>query len=206
MKKLIGTLKALNRKERYFLIADALGNQDFRLGEEFRLKLGRAANVEIPAEVWVAMDYHLDWLSAALHVSALGLNPAIPWENTDVVKGNQEDVDLIVGFDTPDNTTLILIEAKLDTAWSNNQMNSKAERLRTIFGQVGSKYHGVSPIVVFTSPNEPKDLQTSTWPSWMVVDGKWRWMPLELTGGRRRLYRSDANGRSSANAGYAVIR
>ena len=206
MDNLITILKSLNRKERFFLVADALGNQDFQLGDEFRTKLGSAAKVEIPSDAWVAMDYHLDWLSAALHVCAEALDPATPWENSSVVKGNQEDADLIVGFDTPDGTTLILIEAKMDTAWSNTQMDSKVQRINAMFGQDGFKRSGVTPILVLTSPREPRDLQTTTWPEWMAPGGKWRWMPMKVAEGRTRLYRCDTDGKTSANAGYAVIK
>jgi len=214
MDNLITILKSLNRKERFFLIADALGNQDFQLGDGFRTELGSAAKVEIPSDAWVAMDYHLDWLSAALHVCAEELPPATPWKNSsvvegtnlEVVKGNQEDVDLIVGFDTPDGTTLILIEAKMDTAWSNTQMKSKVQRIKAMFGQDGFKRSGVTPILVLTSPTKPRDLKTTTWPEWMAPGGEWRWMPMKVAEGRTRLYRCNADGKSSANAGYAVIK
>jgi hypothetical protein len=206
MNNLIDILKSLNRKERFFLIADALGNQDFQLGDEFLTKLEQTVGCKIPQDAWVAMDYHLDWLSAALHVCAEGRDPAIPWKNEDVVKGNQEDMDLIVGFENSKNTTLILIEAKMATAWSNAQMNSKAERLGAMFGDQINKQVGVTPIFVLTSPNKPGNLCSKDWPGWMALGDKWHWMPMKVAEGRKRLFRCDSKGKSSKNFGYAVIK
>ena len=94
----------------------------------------------------------------------------------------------------------------MDTAWSNTQMKSKVQRIKAMFGQDGFKRSGVTAILVLTSPTEPSDLQTTTWPERMAPGGKWRWMPMEVAEGRTRLYRCNTNGKRSKNDGYAVIK
>lgn len=58
MSAMIEFLDKLNRKERFFLIGKALGNKDFKLDGSFRQELSQAFGIEIPANAFVAMDYH----------------------------------------------------------------------------------------------------------------------------------------------------
>ena len=132
MLNLIEHLRSFNRKERFILLTEALGRE--RLGEDFRRRLGEAIGMTIPADAYVAMDYHLDWLQMALHL-ADNPPPKEPIRNDDLVTGNQEDSDLLVAFDHELTTHIVLIEAKVETGWTNKQLNSKAERLSRIFGE-----------------------------------------------------------------------
>ncbi len=203
MQGLIPLLKSLNRKERFFLVGAALGNPTFRLGDEYARVLSKKFDLAVPPCSWAAMDYHLDWISAALHVTHNPPTEGERWPNTGIVKGNQEDVDLIVGFDNADTTVLLLIEAKADTAWTNSQQNSKADRLSRIFGPGSDRYPGVEPHFALTSPNEPEKLNVSHWPKWMAPEGRPIWFPLTLPTNRRRVVRSDQD---SADGGFAVIK
>jgi hypothetical protein len=65
---LVECLKLFNRKERYWLIRNALGQNsgDLPLSDSFRQKLGKEIGTEIPVEAWWALDYHIDWLFGAL--------------------------------------------------------------------------------------------------------------------------------------------
>lgn len=65
MSTFIDNLDKLNRKERFFLIGMALGNPRFKLDPLFRQKLSEEFGVVIPDNVFVAMDYHLNWIYAA---------------------------------------------------------------------------------------------------------------------------------------------
>lgn len=58
--RLIEQLARFNRKERYYVVAWALGNPQFALCADFREQLGTAIGLPIPADAYVAMDYHLD--------------------------------------------------------------------------------------------------------------------------------------------------
>ncbi len=69
MADLITLLRQLNRKERYYLVAQALGIREFRLGDDFRGQLAAVVGREIPQDAFVAMDYHLNWLHALRRVT-----------------------------------------------------------------------------------------------------------------------------------------
>ena len=68
--RLIEWLESFNRKERFFLIGNALGNTDFSLSDEYRTKLGAVLGIHPPKDAFVAMDYHLDWIHAGLFLSS----------------------------------------------------------------------------------------------------------------------------------------
>ena len=56
MSDLIEILRQFNRKERFFLIGQALGNREFSLDARFRKELGDEIGVEIPGNAFVALD------------------------------------------------------------------------------------------------------------------------------------------------------
>ncbi len=208
MENLIATLKSLNRKERFFLVGAALDKPDFQLGEEYARVLSKWFKLDVPyKKSWVAMDYHLDWISTALHVTHNQLSLCEPWlnPNQSIVKGTQEDVDLIVGFEDAGTTVLLLVEAKAATGWTNSQQNSKAKRLLEIFGPEGDRYPGVQPRFALTSPRRPEKLKVSRWPTWMAPGGCPTWFPLTMAPNRRRVVRCDEEGRSRATK-FAVVR
>ena len=64
MMTLMEHLESFNRKERFFLVGNALGNPDFQLSTDFQTKLNTAFGIQPPNSAFVAMDYHLDWLHA----------------------------------------------------------------------------------------------------------------------------------------------
>lgn len=149
MSALIDQLKRFNRKERFFLVGLALGNPDFTLGDVFRSSVENLFELKapIPADAFVAMDYHLEWLYAAVRGAQVGK----PYPNADgFVKGNQEDIDLLIAFNEGEEKThVVMLEAKGDAAWSNKQMLSKTRRLKAVFDGVNSDR--VDPHFAFVS-------------------------------------------------------
>jgi hypothetical protein len=209
LKNLIGTLKSLNRKERFFLVGAALDKPDFQLGKEYARVLSKWFKLDVPyKKSWVAMDYHLDWISTALHVTHNQLSLGEPWlnPNQSIVKGTQEDVDLIVGFERAGTTVLLLVEAKAATRWTASQQQSKSDRLTRIFGAKADRYPGVEPHFALTSPSRPDDDIASRWPCWMAPEGPPIWFPLTLHPDRRRVVRCDENGRSNKDGEWAVVK
>lgn len=178
MSALLDQLRRFNRKERFFLVGLALGKPDFQLGDKFRADVERLLSVSIPADpknVFVAMDYHLEWLYAAVRGAHVGLPPH---RNADgFMKGNQEDVDLLIAYDEGEKAHLILLEAKGDAPWSNIQMRSKVPRLKTIFKDPHAGR--VEPHFIFVSPNPPKYLDTRGWPGWIRTD---HYLPMQVEG------------------------
>ncbi len=175
MPELIELLESLNRKERFFLVKQALGN--FQLSDDFRRELGRATDLDIPSGAFAAMDYHLDWLAAALcaHESGdIGITFDNPQQHDNtqkrLVRGNQEDTDLLIAFKSDEQYHIVLVEAKGATNWNNEQMKSKADRLKQIFGHEGTRYREVIPHFCLVSPSCPEKLRKSEWPGWMTKD------------------------------------
>ena len=93
MSNLIELLERFNRKERYFLIGQALGNAGFCLSEEFRCRIGGRIGVSVPPNAFTAMDYHLDWIAASLSCHMKGDDPddypIFPNKDRRVVGGDQ---------------------------------------------------------------------------------------------------------------------
>ncbi|MND75583.1 hypothetical protein D3C80_672090 [compost metagenome] len=67
--ELIKNLKSFNRKERFYLIGQMLGNPDFRMDDKQLNEISKLINVKIPGEYFTAMDYHLDWIYASLFLT-----------------------------------------------------------------------------------------------------------------------------------------
>ena len=53
MKTLLEHLESFNRKERFFLVGNALGNPDFQLSAEFQAKLAEAFGIRPPNSAFV---------------------------------------------------------------------------------------------------------------------------------------------------------
>lgn len=101
--------------------------------------------------VYAAMDYHLDWLHAALWCAKHEWDPKLGAEFTPKqrciespqtavdpdrlqqdVMGNQEDVDLLLVIEDGDTTHLVLVEAKGVSSFDESQLRSKLKRLELI--------------------------------------------------------------------------
>jgi len=101
MPSLLDALGAFNRRERFILVGWALDRLTFPLGHEFRQELSKLVGMHppLPADAYVAMDYNLNWLCAALMWSA-GLvddKESRPDDATDgMYLGDNSDSDLVV--------------------------------------------------------------------------------------------------------------
>jgi hypothetical protein len=200
MSSVVEFLRAFNRKERFFLVGHALGNPKFALSDAFRADLAATIGLAVPDGVFVAMDYHLTWIYAAVTLGSAGAdisNPrAIPPQDNEarIIVRNQEDVDLLVAFEREDATHVVVIEAKGVTGWTNSQMASKAKRLCQIFGADGQRVGGVIPHFALISPWESKLLKPASWPHWMAPGGEIPHMHLPIPGRLLRVSQSDAQG------------
>lgn len=161
-------LDLFNRKERYHLLKNAL-HESFQLSDEFSRELGDAINVKVPKNAWVAMDYHLDWISVAVASFLRGYSPkhrgTLDRIDGKQFKSTQQDIDLVVAFTVGQMNHLVLIEAKAyEQKWTNytydRQLKSKLERLQHIFKQ---PCENLSPHVVLTSPQSKDSVMSCTW-------------------------------------------
>jgi hypothetical protein len=202
MAGLIDYLRSFNRKERFALVGLALGNPRFRLAAPFRGRIRDELGPDVPEDAFVAMDYHLDWLYASLHLHRHGGDPG-PHTNADrLIRAQQEDVDLLVAFEDRGVGRIVLLEAKGATGWTNKQMSSKAKRLREIFGERGTNWPEVFPHFAIVSPRRPQRLVTAAWPAWMLPAGVIPWIKIEMGEGLSRPTRCTAEGLVSAAGEY----
>ncbi len=178
MKSIIGNLKSFNRKERFYLVGMALGKPEFRLPKTFRNKVGKELGLQIPAGAYAAMDYHLDWLYASLFLSVAEAPQNRYDRDAGLITGNQEDIDLLVAFRENAKTHLILIEAKGVMSFDNQQLRSKIERFNKIFDDPNVKKANVIPHFAIASPFEPKKLDLSFYPDWLMVGKKLVWIKI----------------------------
>ena len=194
MADLIEILESFNRKERFFLLSQALGQCEdgkpkFKLDKGFQKSLSDKIGLAIPDKAFMAMDYHLNWIHASLvlaHYSDTNVRRTLL--HNGAIKGNQEDADLLVAFNSEedDKYHLLLVEAKAFRSdgyapWLNSQLESKVERLRLIFNDNGDKYYDVVPHYCLTSHSPPQRLDTKSWPEWMrPYNGRPVWLKLDL--------------------------
>lgn len=210
MENLIDILESFNRKERYYLLAQVLahetipGEAEFKLGANFRQELSCKLDLDIPCNAYVGMDYHLDWLHASLiyfehdRDSTLTLenNEDVDGDRSAVIKGTQEDTDLLVAFHSNQDQKyhVILIEAKAYSGFTNKQLRSKATRLRQIFSDNGKRYSKVKPHFCLMGPRMSSGLNYEDLPCWTKRNGKPPWIKLTLREERRRVIRKDRSG------------
>lgn len=220
MADLLKILESFNRKERFFLISHALqgpqGKPVFTLSDDFRGQLEQKLEFDfaIPADAFVAMDYHLDWVAASLAKwesdKAGKVDESIfPNPGQKVVEGNQEDIDLLVAFNRGGQYHLIFVEAKAYegdgfASFKRDQLESKSDRLVKIFGDNGQKYGKITPHFCLLSPKDPTPQSPYPWP-W----DKDKWLQLSIRDKctRRVVERYDKDaGKASADGNHFHIR
>jgi len=171
-------------------------------------------------------DYHIDWLVGALtlfaepyrldeerELTALDARPtkSLLRNGGALISGSQEDADLVVSY----KNTIILIEAKAFTSFTQKQVESKAKRLADIKQYYQTLQQKGAPEVeihsILTSPDKPPDFCGT---EALVVRGstsiaKIAWMPLYVDNlqGKFRVTRCGANGlRSSVGQYWRCVR
>ncbi len=212
--RLLDFLDRLNRKERFFLIGQALGNPTFSPDAAFLADLAKAVTADFPEpdQIHCFMDYHLDWLYAALILSTSDGNgpfespafpPAKPSDPPWNVNANQEDIDMLLAFEQAATTHLVMVEAKAATGWTVKQIASKSRRLRRIFGEDGCAFENVQPHFVLMSPSRSKALDKKLAaypdrpPAWMLSQGKLSWAELRMPKDRLLIIRCDEKGNAA---------
>jgi len=192
MSLLIENLMLFNRKERFHLFAEALGlsRSGIKLDQDFRNRLGEITGLKVPELVFLAIDYHLDWIYAALYFSNMNRRVSdIKWQPKSPsdklfsrgpkdqlkVSRTPQDIDLLIAYDVEGDTTqLLLIEAKFDTSWSNEQLKEKSEHLKNIFGPKNDEWADIAtPHFLIASPREPLKVGRDVLPEWARAHKRW---------------------------------
>ena len=226
---LIDIIERFNRKERYVLFQQVATEGEVQLSPDFRKRLC-ALGWPVPEHgVLILMDYHLNWLYAALELHAgswvsdggsetKARNDvhSVPTDTTGVpddevrraLENNQEDIDLLLVWESDGLTHLGLVETKAHSGWTNKQMGSKSARLEAVIGREEGRYPGVVPHFALESFTQPTKLVTEGWPGWMT-DDEGNVPHLRLTSALKSRYsvgRADQSGNSSASGDYYAVR
>lgn len=194
---LISLLKYFNRKERFFLVGQALGNKEFRISEDFRKIISDKIGLEIPPDAFAAMDYHLDWIYASLYCADKGTTEFIADNPNLKLNSNQEDVDFIIAFNKNGVSHIVLIEAKAESGWTNSQFLSKAERLKFVFGGDKFLWNDVKPYFFITSLRKPVNLKIDALPTYLKRSMDDIWFKLDIPDNLIKITRCDEVGRAS---------
>ncbi|MDM5125125.1 hypothetical protein [Aeromonas rivipollensis] len=204
--ELIKNLKSFNRKERFYLIGQMLGNPDFRMDDKQLNEISKLINVKIPGEYFTAMDYHLDWIYASLFLTQNDADKAFERNFIDndkkvdlQISGTQEDVDFLLAFVDHENTThLVMIEAKGDSYFSNGQLDSKNKRFKAIFGNENT-WPKVRPHFLICSPKKPQKINIEEPTYFMFKNFTLPWLELDMGNGKNKVTRCDENEKPSNN-------
>ncbi len=204
---IIDRLKELNAKERYWLLWNAVGNEDdqddaliphittlgrFELSKKFTEQLEKTLNISIPRNSFWAMDYHLDWLLMVKKSSDDALVSAEGYS------GSQQDIDLLIAFQGGKTVHMILLEAKGITPWNNRQLELKTERLKGFFGDEENLWPEITPHFVLASPKKPMRINSKEWPKWAKGhDNQPLWIELMMPKNLNKATRCKADGTTS---------
>lgn len=205
---LLEYFSSFNRKERFHLIGQFLGNQNFSLDSKVLHDLCEMLSIDTPDNYFSAMDYHLDWIYASLELAYKG-NTGLKWRDELCVSGTQEDVDFLIVFkDKQGVAHIVMIEAKGATSFINNQLKSKSDRLKAIFGVSGSNWSGVIPHFLVCSPRESAKIDTINMPDFMLNESNdgLIWFKLHMPIGLQKVTRCDEQGRPSTEGKYWMVR
>ncbi|ANT67421.1 hypothetical protein [Aeromonas hydrophila] len=210
---IISNLRSFNRKERFYLVGQMLGNPDFRMDKTQLAEISKLIGTTIPSEYFAAMDYHLDWIYASLFLTHNDANTAFKRnsiENGGVkidyqISGTQEDVDFLLAFVDHENTThIVMIEAKGDSYFSNAQLNSKNKRFKAIFGNEDS-WPNVRPHFLLCSPKEPQKINVEEPAYFIFKNSKLPWLELDMGEGKNKVTRCNEGGKPYVNGKYWTV-
>lgn len=203
---LIDNLKSFNRKERFYLIGQMLGNPEFRMDKTQLDEISRLIGITIPSEYFAAMDYHLDWIYASLFLTqehggkVFSRNFIDNNKTVDLqISGTQEDVDFLLAFvDENKITHLVMIEAKGDSYFSNGQLDSKNKRFKAIFGNENT-WPNVRPHFIICSPKKPQKINIEEPAYFTFKNSKLLWLELNMSDGKNKVTRCNKDDKPCSN-------
>ncbi|MBL0519901.1 hypothetical protein JD523_03110 [Aeromonas enteropelogenes] len=210
---LIDNLKSFNRKERFYLIGQMLGNPEFRMDDNQLDKISKLIGLTIPRKYFAAMDYHLDWIYASLYLTQN--NPTGRVERNFIeeneiaidyqISGTQEDVDFLLAFVDHENTThIVMIEAKGDNYFSNSQLDSKNKRFKAIFGNKDT-WPNVKPHFLICSPKEPQNVNIEEPAYFIFKSSKLLWLELNMGDGKNKVTRWGKDDKPCSDGIYWIV-
>ena len=198
---LVRNLKLFNAKERdhlmraaYLGVSKPYEDTTKFLSDDFDTKLKlHVKELELDESqtrcVFAGMDYHLDWLFAALWMTANHPNwdgnpddkiclPLETHKTVDginnlhsdfrLITGTQEDIDLLVVYTDGKKLAMLFIEAKGSAAFDRVQLGRKLIRLDRIIAQADSELQ-MQCRLILVAPKKPdfRDTEGNQYTSWI---------------------------------------
>jgi hypothetical protein len=146
------------------------------------------------AEFW-GIDYSIDWLYAALFLSQTEPTGSIYDNVGNIIRGNNEDVDILLALRTEDEIHLVMVEAKVEKPFSKSQLISKVRRLEMIFGASGKRFPHICPHWLLASPYRSRRISTKDWPNWMTnASDEYLWYEIRKNFHSMKVTRCDSKG------------
>lgn len=209
---LIDNLKSFNRKERFYLIGQMLGNPEFRMDDNQLDKISNLIGLTIPRKYFAAMDYHLDWIYVSLFLTQEHGGKIFPRNFIDnnkkvdlQISGTQEDVDFLIAFVDHENTThIVMIEAKGDSYFSNGQLDSKNKRFKAIFGNENT-WPNVRPHFLICSPKEPQKINIEDPAYFIFKNSELLLLKLDMGDGKKKVTRCNKDDKACNDGKYWKI-
>lgn len=201
---LIDYLRSFDRKERFAVFKEVFGlprNDDLCIGHSFRTKLEYCIATPIPEKVFCATDYHLDWIEASLHLLRHESGESFPriTRPSDDFNKSQRDIDLLIAFEddvSPDETHVVLVEAKAYDYWNKQQLEKKIRRLQEIFERSTPGAEHTKPHLVLLTNKKSTGITADNWSCWMKKCGGPNWLCYCLPP-RKQIRRCDFDGNQS---------
>jgi len=134
MQKFVQILTLLNRKERFALLTRAFGVSLSVFDNQFLIDLSASISIHIDRIDYCAVDYHIDWIAAAVILHEYDTIELFTPQQIDskLFKFTQEDTDMLIVFEANNKINIIFIEAKYDGRNDYMQMKKKSCRLENI--------------------------------------------------------------------------
>lgn len=210
---IISNLESFNRKERFYLVGQMLGNPEFRMDDKQLDKISELINIKIPRKYFAAMDYHLDWIYASLFLTQ-NINNDKTFERNFIdnnksidlqISGTQEDVDFLIAFVDHENIThIVMIEAKGDSYFSNSQLDSKNKRFKAIFGNKDT-WPNVKPHFLICSPKEPQKINIEEPAYFIFKNSTLPWFELDIGDEKNKVTRWGEDNKPCSDGKYWIV-
>jgi hypothetical protein len=170
-------LRNYDRKERAWLVRNFIGRERATLCPKFCEELTSTLGLSPPITslAWWGIDFHLEWLEAALSERSLAVKRA--------PRNTIQDIDFIVA----EGDQVVLIEVKGFRGWDNAPLGKKMKRLGDLpvdnagYAHVAAtgerlRFHFalMSPRPLAVSRKSPAELRLKLdgWPEWALRNGR----------------------------------
>jgi len=190
---LIQLLYDLSCHERSYVLRDITG--ECRVSTEYQERIANFLKIPQCTVGFWDIDYCIDWIYAALFLSQTEPTGSV-YENVgNLIKGNNEDVDILLALRTENRVDLVMVEVKVEKPFSQSQLTSKVRRLNGIFGANGDKFPNIHPHWVLASPCRSRRIRTEAWPNWMTIArDEYLWYEMKKNFHSMKVTRCDSDG------------